>query len=206
MEEKPFCNISSADGLIKFADLQAGGDYADCQFDLSKNVNLHIDIPQPVVKEVTTDSTTVVESTTTVSSVSVPAIDIVVPPKPPVTLFESAPVTIAAIAGVAGSAAGTFLSNLIKGKLKKLLRPKKAGEAKQEEESKELDCKTHNLQCNTRSSQFSADIYSLKSRVSQLETENSDKDGVSLTGGSSLEELVERIEKLEKLNKKRSKL
>ena len=209
MEEKPLCNITTEDGVIKFADIQDGGAYADCQFDLSKDINLHIDIPQPVNKVVSADTTTVAEilapkESATVASVIVPTKEVHIPPKPPVGLLESAPMALAAVSGIVGSAAGLFVNNLIKGQLKKLIRPKKAGEAKQEEE-KAVDCKTHNLQCNTRSSQFSADIYSLKSRVSSLEAENRKEDGVSFSSGSSLEELIERIEKLEKLNKKRSK-
>jgi hypothetical protein len=202
---KPKCVIDPSTP-VKFEDLAEGGKYADCEFDFGASKDIQLVLNLPVAKETkvapTIDTTTAVDTTTLVASVAVPSplIDIPKPP-PKADSMSSMTVMTGAIAGAIGSSAGPMLANFLKSKLKSFLKSKSGIKGEEKAEEGALDCKTHNLQCNTRSSQFSASLNSLKSKVAALEGRVPDEDSLSF-GDINLEDLEARITKLEKKVKK----
>ena len=202
---KQKCVIEDPSAPIKFEDLADGGKYADCKFDFDSNKNLQIVLKLPKAKEIkaapAVDTTTILDTPTTVATVSVPSpiLDI---PKPPPKADGVMNMTVmtGAIAGAIGSSAGPMLSNFLKSKLKSLLKSKNSVKEEPKEEEA-TDCKTHNVQCNTRSARFSATLNSLETKLADIQTKIGGEDSMEF-GNINLEELEERISKLEKRVKK----
>lgn len=203
---KQKCVIEDPSAPIKFEDLADGGKYADCKFDFDSNKNLQIVLKLPKAKEIkaapAVDTTTMLDTPTTVATVSVPSpiLDI---PKPPPKADGVMNMTVmtGAIAGAIGSSAGPMLSNFLKSKIKSFLKSKSGIKGEEKAEEGALDCKTHNIQCNTRSAQFSATLNTLQGKIAALEGRVPEEDSFQL-GDINLEDLESRITKLEKKVKK----
>jgi hypothetical protein len=140
------------------------------------------------------------EQQQTIASVATQPAHLDIPKPPPEAEgLESMTMITGAVAGVVGSSLGPILTKLLKNYGMKFLKSrfKKPGSERAAEEDKgALDCKTHNMQCNTRSTQFSAKLQMLESRLSE-------KDSSSYNiSNNSIEDLIERIEKLEKKAKR----
>ena len=130
-----------------------------------------------------------------VAVVEQPKVDPVVPkPQPAADGSAAVTATIGALAGAISSAGMPALANLaksfIKGKLK--LKSKSGGDSKPEEEKEEpTDCKTHQLKA-------SAKFASISTRLSALESRNSQGDSPFGKLNNEDNDLEERLEKLEK--------
>ena len=130
-----------------------------------------------------------------VAVVEQPKVDPVVPkPQPAADGSAAVTATIGALAGAISSAGMPALANLaksfIKGKLK--LKSKSGGDSKPEEEKEEpTDCKTHQLKA-------SAKFASISTRLSALESRNSQGDSPFGKLNSEDNDLEERLEKHEK--------
>ena len=131
----------------------------------------------------------------TISVVEVPTKPLDIPPPPKKAyVFSASPVLIGAFLGMIGGMVGPMITNFLKSQAKKISKKQK------KTEDKSLDCKTHNAQCNNRSTQFSANIQTLETRIGNIESKTSSDFPF---GSNSIEDLVERIEKLEKKAKNR---
>jgi hypothetical protein len=201
---RPICtdlkSESSIDDFLK--------SHNECKFPPDKNFSFVLEKfkQQEIVEPAkVVPDTKINTEVTTKAIVAVPSKPVdVAPQQKHLDIAAALPVITGAIAGAISSSAGPMLTNLVKKQLKKLLKNKnKAIEEKEEE--KATDCKTHNLQCNTRSTKFATQIVSLETKISALEAKNSDQSGISSSSSSDIEELVERIETLEKKLKRKGK-